>query len=71
MMLFAQFVEPDANKEDKDSFVDEVNVMAEILYTSMNFEVIEIRENGVFFASVQLEDISEFFDDLAEEVEEN
>ncbi len=71
MMLFSQFVEPDANKGDKDSFVDEVNVMAEILCTSMNIEVIEIHENGLFHASVQLEEISEFLDNLAEEVEES
>lgn len=71
MMLFAQFIEPDANKEDKDNFVDEVNVMAEILCASMNIEVIEIHENGLFSASVQLEDISEFLDNLADEVEES
>lgn len=71
MMLFAQFVEPDANKEDRDNFVDEVNIMAEILCASMNIEVIEIHENGLFSASVQLADLSEFLDNLADEVEES
>ncbi len=71
MMLFSLFVEPDAKEEDKDIFVDEVNVMAEILYASMNIEVIEVHENGLFHASVQLEDVSEFLDNLSEEVEES
>ena len=71
MMLFVQFVEPDANKEEKDNFVDDVNEMAEILYASMNFEVIELRESGAFFASIQLEDVEEFFENLTDELDNN
>ncbi len=71
MMLFVQFVEPEANKEEKDNFVDDVNEMAEILYASLNFEVIELRESGAFFASIQLEDVEEFFENLTDELENN
>ncbi len=71
MMLFAQFVEPEANKEEKDNFVDEVNEMAEILYASMNFEVTEVRENGEILASAQLENAVEFLENLIGESEKN
>jgi len=65
-MLFAFFADPDESEEEKNSFVDDVNEITQILWESMNIVVNQIEDMGRYIASIKLIDPIKFLESIAE-----